>query len=62
MLPLHWLMRMRRWAQHPPSPSRVKLVLAVVAACAALFVLERYVGLPDWMAVERIDRGVPMVR
>jgi len=25
-----WLMRMKRWVQHPPSAGRVKFVFAVV--------------------------------
>ena len=31
-----WLLRMARWARHPPSPGRVALVLGVVAACLLL--------------------------
>ncbi|SLN37323.1 hypothetical protein ROJ8625_01701 [Roseivivax jejudonensis] len=46
---LHWLMRMRRWAQNPPSWKMVKFVFAIIAICAALFSVERYVGLPEWM-------------
>ncbi|WP_198586139.1 hypothetical protein [Roseovarius salinarum] len=47
-----WLFRMARWAQRPPSERRVKLVLGIVAACVALFVIERYVGWPDALSVE----------
>ena len=38
---------MARWARNPPSEQRVKLVLLIVLLCAALFVIERYVGWPD---------------
>ncbi|SFE77017.1 hypothetical protein [Roseivivax sediminis] len=47
-----WLLRMRKWAQHPPSWRRVLLVLAVVAICAALFALERWALLPEWMTAD----------
>ena len=46
---LHWLMRARRWAQHPPSAGRVALVLGVVGVCLALFAIERVIGWPDWL-------------
>jgi len=47
-----WLLRMRRWVQHPPSRGRVKLVLAVVAICLALYAIERWIGWPDALYVE----------
>lgn len=50
MTPL-WLLRMARWARHPPSPARVKLVVAVVAACLALAAFERLVGWPEALSV-----------
>ena len=55
-----WLVKMRRWVQNPPSPAKVKLVLAVVAVCALLFVIERYVGWPDWLTPNQVPRrGLP---
>ncbi|WP_417254482.1 hypothetical protein [Celeribacter sp.] len=50
---LRWLLRAKRWAQNPPSPKRVKFVFAIIAACIALVVVEKTIGLPDWMQVER---------
>jgi hypothetical protein len=47
----NWLIRMAQWARNPPSPQRVKLVLAVVAICFILFGIERLVGWPDWLRV-----------
>ncbi|RVV99853.1 hypothetical protein EKE94_04070 [Mesobaculum littorinae] len=47
-----WFMRASNWARRPPSWGRVKLVLAVIAVCILLFVVERYVGWPDWMTTE----------
>ncbi len=51
---LRWLMRAKRWAQHPPSPRRVALVLAVVAASLAIAGIEHYAGWPDWLRVNRL--------
>jgi len=50
---LHWLLRAKRWATHPPPMSRVILVVAIIAFCVALVAVERTVGLPDWMSAER---------
>jgi len=47
-----WLLRMRRWAQHPPSPRKVKVVLAVIAICLLLYAIERWVGWPDALNVQ----------
>ncbi|WP_460273515.1 hypothetical protein [Celeribacter sp. ULVN23_4] len=49
---LRWLLRAKRWAQNPPSPRRVKFVFAIIAACIALYAIEKTVGLPEWMHVE----------
>ncbi len=43
--PRHFL-RMAKWARHPPSEKRVKLVVIIILICAALFLIERYVGWP----------------
>jgi hypothetical protein len=47
-----WLFRAARWARNPPSAARVKLVLAIIALCVAIFALERYVAWPDWMTAD----------
>ncbi len=44
-----WLWRMSRWARNPPSEKRVRLVLAVVALCLALYAIEYFFGTPDWI-------------
>ena len=49
-----WLLRAKRWAQHPPSRSRVMLGLAVAAICLALVGIERTVGWPEALTVERL--------
>ena len=48
-----WFLRMKRWAQNPPSMSRVLLVAGIICVCLALFGLERAGLLPDWMQAER---------
>ena len=50
---LHWLMRDKRWAQHPPPASRVVLVLGVIAICLSLFAVERFIGWPDWLTANQ---------
>ncbi len=45
-----WLLRMARWAQNPPSDKRVVFVLGIAAVCIALFLIERYVGWPDYLS------------
>ncbi len=47
MNPLH-LLRMARWARHPPSRNRVLLGLAVIAVCLAIVGLEWAGFWPDW--------------
>ncbi|MFO7921933.1 hypothetical protein DZD18_14410 [Rhodobacteraceae bacterium W635] len=54
---LFWLVRMRRWAQNPPSWRRVVLVVAVIVFCLALAALELVFGWPDWLTVTPIGRG-----
>ena len=51
---LRWLVRARHWVQHPPPLSRVLLVLGVALACVALVAVERWVGWPEALTVERL--------
>ncbi len=44
--PRHFL-RMARWARNPPSEKKVKFVSGIILVCAALFLVERYIGWPD---------------
>lgn len=48
MNPIH-LLRMAKWARHPPSAQRVKLVLVVIAVCALIVGAEKLFGFPDWL-------------
>lgn len=52
-----WFLRMARWSKRPPSMQRVILVFAIAAACLTLFLIERYIGLPEWMSLEPARRG-----
>ncbi len=54
--PRHFL-RMAKWARHPPSDSRVKLVLGILALCLVLFGIERLIGWPDWLTMANTPRG-----
>lgn len=44
--PRHFL-RMSHWARNPPSEKKVKFVFGIILLCLALFLIERYIGLPD---------------
>jgi len=52
-----WFLRMARWARHPPSAGRVKLVLAVLLICIALFGIDYFFGWPDWLTPNRVPGG-----
>ncbi len=54
----HWLLRAKRWAQHPPSWKRIKLVFAVIGFCILLYVIERTVGWPDWLTPNNMRHGI----
>ena len=47
-----WLLRMAKWARHPPSARRVKLVLGVVLLCLALVLYEHFHGWPEALTLE----------
>jgi len=51
-----WLLRMKQWVQHPPSPQRLKLIAFVVIACFVIFGYERLFGWPDWLTVNSMRR------
>ncbi|MGX9354166.1 hypothetical protein ACS3SW_03080 [Roseobacteraceae bacterium S113] len=47
-----WFLRLAKWARNPPSPERVKLMLAIVALCLVLYGVERWIGWPDALTME----------
>jgi len=50
-----WLVRAKRWAQHPPSEGRVKLVFGVIALCLVVVGLEWAFGWPAWLTPDRLS-------
>ncbi|WP_342741829.1 hypothetical protein [Thalassovita taeanensis] len=52
---------MSKWARHPPSARRVKLLLAVIAACLALYAVERWIGWPEFLTLTP-ERGSRVAR
>ncbi len=46
-----WLLRMARWARHPPSPARIKLIAGVIALCLMVYAIEQIWGWPAWLTV-----------
>ena len=51
-----WFLRMARWARNPPSTQQVVLVIAVIALCLGLYAVERWIGWPDALTVEKLRR------
>ena len=51
-----WLLRMSKWARHPPSAARVKLVFGIIAVAAAIWGIEWMGWWPEWATAERIPR------
>jgi hypothetical protein len=53
MIGIHWLIRMKRWQQKPPSWGHVKLVFGIVLACALLYAYEYFYGWPEFLTLDR---------
>jgi len=53
---LTWLLRMARWARHPPSAARVRLLLIVMALVFGLWGIEALGLWPDWAQLDRPPR------
>lgn len=58
---LIWLLRARRWLQHPPSAGRVMLVLAILAVVLGIAGLQHFGWWPDWAVMDR-PRGMHLQR
>lgn len=55
---MFWLLRMKRWVQNPPSKARVYLIFSIIAFCVVLYLIERYLGWPDFLTVNKQPRGL----
>ncbi len=53
---MNWLIRMSQWARHPPPMWKVKLVVAVVLMCVAIFGIEQIWGWPEALRVNKLPR------
>lgn len=51
-----WLLRMSRWARHPPSLKRVKLVFGIVVIALVIVGIEWMGWWPEWATAEKIPR------
>jgi hypothetical protein len=49
-----WLLRIKRLITNPPSPAKIKLILAVVTLCLGVWGIEQIWGWPDWLTPQRI--------
>lgn len=50
-------LKMKRWAAHPPSERRVRLVIGVILACILLAAVEHFVGFPEIVEPGNVPRG-----
>jgi hypothetical protein len=51
-----WLVRMKRWVQNPPSPARIKFIVAIIGLCLVVFALERMFSWPDALTPNDLRR------
>lgn len=52
-----WLLKSKRWAQHPPSARQVAFYFGIIALCLAVAGFEWVFGWPDWLTVNSPRRG-----
>ncbi|WP_322865898.1 hypothetical protein U5922_006640 [Aquicoccus sp. G2-2] len=45
-------LRMSRWARHPPSATRVKLVAAILAVMLVVAGIEHFIGWPEFLTLD----------
>ncbi len=51
------LPRLAMWVRRPPSPRRMLIIAVVVAAALAIAGIEKYVGWPEALTVEKLPRN-----
>lgn len=54
---MRWLLRMKRWADNPPSWTRVKFVFYIVLACVIMYAYEYFYGWPEFLMLDKFGRG-----
>ena len=57
--PRHFL-RMARWARKPPSAKMVTLVFGILVLGLIIAGIERYIGWPDALTLEKPPRRINM--
>jgi len=57
-----WLLRMKRWVQHPPSKRRIYLIGGVVLICLSIGLIEHYLGWPEWLTTDQRRLRTPLIR
>lgn len=55
---IRWLLCMRRWAQHPPSPRLLAVIALIVGAGLALVAIEYVWGWPQALTPNTMGRHV----
>jgi hypothetical protein len=53
-----WLLRMARWARHPPSARRVVTVIVAMVLCAGIVLIEHFWGWPSWATLAPRPHGL----
>lgn len=48
------LFRLAQWHRNPPSRRFVAILLATLLAAAAIVLVEKVLGWPDWLTTERV--------
>lgn len=52
MISIWQLLRMSKWARHPPSTRMVILVAGILAVALLIAGVERFIGWPDALSME----------
>ena len=52
---MRWFVMMKRWAQNPPSPARIRFVFGIIALCLILYGVERLWGWPAWLTPNNVS-------
>ena len=56
---IRWGIRLAQWFRNPPSRQRVIIMVAALAFCVAVVLIERFIGWPDWATLGNHPPRVP---